>query len=162
MSWPPPCRQKAPTSRLTPQTLRNIIKKREGVSVLRVDHADDVDWDECAHYLETLAADLRERLSALPQTAGWRPFTADDLRAGLLPHLAEQVRDAERSDYGYWLLTLELRHEAQATTPVLQDGWTESGEAAAHRTVRAELLGEVADQLTAYRTMGSAARQRRG
>ncbi|MEV5203209.1 hypothetical protein [Streptomyces sp. NPDC053720] len=146
-------------SALTPQTLRRI-KSREDIPLLAADRTDAVDWDEYADYLEALGTDLREQLAALPAPAGGRPFTTDDFRAELLLHLAGQVRDAERTDHGFWLLTLTLRHTAQVTPSVLQEDWNESADSAAHRAVRAELLTEVADQITAYRVKGPAAADR--
>ncbi|MFH8257844.1 hypothetical protein [Streptomyces roseolus] len=143
-------------SSLTAQTLRRV-KAREDIPVLPHDYVDEVDWDEYADYLEIMGTSLRRQLAELPAPASGRPFTADDLRASRLIDLAERLRDTERTDFALWQLTLELRHAAQDRTAVLQEEWTETADAAAMRNARAQLLTEVADQITAFRTEGPAA-----
>ncbi|GGX54459.1 hypothetical protein [Streptomyces noursei] len=152
-------RQAERASRLTAQTLRRI-KDRDDIPLLAADHFDDVDWDEYADYLETLGTTIRRQLAALPAPADGRAFTADDLRADLLVHLAQRLRDTELTDAAHWQLTVQLRHEAQADTPVPQEEWSESTDELPLRAARARILGEVADQITAFRTEGPTAAAR--
>ncbi|MEU5186983.1 hypothetical protein AB0G83_07485 [Streptomyces klenkii] len=143
-------------SGLTAQTLRRV-KNRDDIPLLAVDHFDDVDWDEYADYLETLGATLRQQLAELPASASGRTFTADDLRADLLIRLAQRLREADLTDATYWRLTVQLRHEALAGTPVLQEGWNEPADGMTLRAERTRVLDEVADQISAFRTEGPAA-----
>lgn len=143
-------------SRLTSQTLRKI-KSRDDIPLLAADHFDDIDWDGYADYLETLGTALRHQLAALPAPADGRRFTTDDLRAAVLLDLARRLREVELTDAAYWQLTVELRHEALAVTPVVQEEWSESADGTALRAERARVLNEVADQITAFRTEGPAA-----
>ncbi|MET9097136.1 hypothetical protein ABZX72_34230 [Streptomyces cyaneofuscatus] len=126
---------------LTPQTLRRL--KAGGAPLLERDLSSEVDWDAYADYLETMGNVIREKLDALPST-GPRAFTADDLRAELLLRIADQMRDTEISDVGLWGLTKELRQEAA------REGGSGGAEAAGVRTA-------VADQITRFRTEGTAA-----
>ncbi|MFF8619253.1 hypothetical protein [Streptomyces sp. NPDC015350] len=143
-------------SGLTAQTLRRI-RTREDIPVLDGTHFDEVDWDEYADYLETLGTAIRHQLETLPAPAAGRAFTADDQRAALLLDLAQRLRDTELTDFAHWQLTVQLRHEAQARTTVLQEEWTASADQTTLQAARAQVLEEVADQITAYRTDGPAA-----
>ncbi|MFE3558352.1 hypothetical protein ACFXKW_26350 [Streptomyces sp. NPDC059193] len=152
---------------LTAQTLRRI-KDRAGVTVLARDTSAEVDWDGYADYLAAESAMIREALDTLPSSGsrrepaagGLRVPTLDDLRARLLQHLSERVRETEISDYGYWSLTMELRgdaEDAQIPTLVLQEDSQGGPVSTESRAQHAQILHEVADQITAFRREGEAA-----
>ncbi|MFF2852723.1 hypothetical protein ACFVT5_41480 [Streptomyces sp. NPDC058001] len=145
---------------LTRQTLYRA-RDREEIPVLDQDHNDDLDWDEYADYLDTLADDIDASLARIPRPQGTgRTFTSDDLRAGLLRKVAERVRATEWTDLGYWALTMELRQQAADSTrptAVLQEDWRETDDSRTQRETLAQVLGEVADQITRYRTEGPSA-----
>ncbi|MEU8543169.1 hypothetical protein AB0C52_24830 [Streptomyces sp. NPDC048717] len=88
------------------------------------------------------------RLKALPAPASGLAFTADGQCAALL------------TDFAHWHLTTQLRQEAQADTTVLQEDWTPSADQTALRAARTQVLDEVADQISTYRTDGPAATSR--
>ncbi|MFE9845802.1 hypothetical protein [Streptomyces goshikiensis] len=152
-------RQAERASGLTAQTLRRI-KASEGVPILPRARFDEVDWDEYADYLETMGNSIRTALAELPAPEGGRDFTADDLRAVILADLAERLRSTELTDFAMWQLTIELRHEAQDQAAALPEKWVEPAATTATSAVRAQLLSEVADQISAFREMGPAAADR--
>lgn len=125
---------------------------------LEQDHTDDIDWDEYADYLDTVATEIEESLARI-RPAGVAPsYTADDQRAALLRGMAEQIRDTERTDAGYWALTVELRERAitwKRPTVTLEGSARRSGDGL--DAAGAQVFQDVADQITRYRTEGAAA-----